>query len=114
MQVSISHGPGKLDVTVNVSFAGENPAQQPWAVDWGNGQIYRKAAGVTTAAFTYAEAGPFEIVVASNGVDYSQHVFVGDFPAYDPFKYTWTPAQFVANERAKAAKIGATTGRLNG
>jgi hypothetical protein len=68
--------------------------------------------GEYTAAIVYDVLGPHTIHAWNNTCTCDADVFAGDIPAYDPSEYTLTPLNVISNERAKAAKIAATTGKL--
>lgn len=65
-----------------------------------------------TALFT--AKGDHTINAWNNTCTCEAEVFAGDIPAWDPSRYQLTAAEIRAQERAKAAKIAMTTGKLNG
>lgn len=63
---------------------------------------------------TFTSEGEHVIICFNGTTRVRERVFAGDIPAYDPSKYQLTAAEIKTQERAKAAKILVTTGRLNG
>jgi hypothetical protein len=70
--------------------------------------------GVYQAAITYTVIGPHTIHAWNNTCTCDAEVFAGDIPAWNPDKYQKTASQIAAIEVQKAARIGGTTGVLNG
>lgn len=72
------------------------------------------APGVYTATFKYAAVGHHTVIAWNNTTSAEVEVFAGDIPAWNPDKYQKTVSQITAIEVQKAARIGGTTGVLNG
>jgi hypothetical protein len=93
----------RVDITV-VMDGGEPP--QPLRVDWGDGTISPLASGTLTANHTYINPGSKWVQVQGNDLRLSEHISVGDtLRAYDPEKFSKTPAELQQVERNKAAQI---------
>lgn len=70
--------------------------------------------GEYNAAITYDAIGHHTIIAWNNTTSAEAEVFAGDIPAWNPDKYQKTVSQITAIEVQKAARIGGTTGVLNG
>jgi hypothetical protein len=107
MKVDISVNRATRVASATITFVQGEASPQPVRVDWGDGSVQTLASGFTNpTTHTYAKVGNYEVSVQGNEVRATQMVPVGDqLRAYDPDKFTKTPAQMQERERSKAAQI---------